>query len=170
VSKRIMLIDAYNVIHQISELQKLLDVSLEKARYALLQRCSLWLQHRRDITDFWVVFDGKTEFAHQNVHVQTSGIRAIFTNTTQTADEKIIEIIRYGSYTPAQYTVVSNDNFVINNSKSLGAKVISVQEFQQDARRKTASSSQDKGSVDEKSISQKDVKDINNWLSQELGL
>ena len=170
MSKRIMLVDAYNVIHQIPEFQKLLDISLEKARHALLQRCSLWLQHRRDITDFWVVFDGKTEFAHQNAHVQAFGIRVIFTKTIQTADEKIIEIIRYGSYTPAQYTVVSNDNFVINNSKSLGAKVISVQQFQHDARRKAVSGSKDNGSVDDKSISQKDAKEINNWLSQQLGL
>lgn len=165
-----MLIDAYNVIHQIPEFEKLLDVSLEKSRHALLQRCSLWLQHRRDITDFWVVFDGKTEFAHQNAHVQAPGIRAIFTTTTQTADEKIIEIIKYGSYSPAQYTVVSNDNFVINNTKSLGSKVISVQEFQGYSRRKAPSASQDKGSGDDKSISQKDAEEINNWLSQQLGL
>jgi len=170
MSKRIMLIDAYNVIHLIPCFADLLDVSLERARDALVHRCTMWKQSRRDITDFWIVFDGKSEFAGQSSGSTVSGVLSIFTITGQTADEKIIEIIEYGDYNAAQYTVVSNDNFVINNSKSLGAKVISVQQFQSEAFRVNVGTSSGVLQETDKKISSRDAKDINDWLSKELGL
>jgi predicted RNA-binding protein with PIN domain len=170
MSKRIMIIDAYNVIHLIPCFADMLDISLERARNALVHRCTLWKQNRRDITDFWIVFDGKSEFAGQSSESTVSGVLAIFTSTGQTADEKIIEIIEYGDYNGAQYTVVSNDNFVISNSKYLGAKVISVQQFQSEAFSINIGKSSGVLKETEKEISSRDAKDINDWLSHELGL
>jgi predicted RNA-binding protein with PIN domain len=167
MSKRIMLIDAYNVIHQIPFYSNCLDVSLERARNALIQHCIAWRHTRRDVTDFWIVFDGQTEFAGQSSGSHGNGVQSIFTKTSQTADDKILEIIKYGTCSAAQYTVVSNDNYVMSSSKSLGAKVISVQEFYQESQHKKG---KEVSVQDTKEISSKDAKDINKWLSDELGL
>ena len=55
-------------------------------------------------------------------------------------------------------------------TKSLGAKVISVQEFQTEAFHHQSGTSSGVRHENEKKISSRDAKDINNWLSQELGL
>ena len=122
-----LIIDGYNVIHAIPQLEEMLDESLEAARAGLVQFMSDFNKSRKDINRTYVVFDGKAELYDEEEHA-AAGIIVIYTRKGTDADKKIVDIIREAPE-PADITVVSNDNFVYNNSRALGARVKSVEEF-----------------------------------------
>lgn len=168
MSDRIMLIDAYNVIHQIAEFAEQLDISLERARESLIRRCETWRQRRRNISHFCLVFDGRSEFIGGE-GVYCRGVEVVFTRTGVTADEKILDIIRYGDYNSRQYVVVSNDNYVRDGARSLGAESMSVEEFESESV-KCSMRNREPQESDDKQLSNRDKTDINNWLKEQLGI
>ncbi|MCX5716499.1 MAG: NYN domain-containing protein [Candidatus Omnitrophica bacterium] len=122
-----LIVDAYNVIHAIPELEEMLDESLQAARLALVRLLSDFKNSRKDIERVYIVFDGKGDM-YDEQESAGSGITAFYTQKGKDADRKIMEIIK-DSKDPAGITVVSNDNFVYNNSRSLGARIKTVKEF-----------------------------------------
>jgi predicted RNA-binding protein with PIN domain len=124
---RTLIIDGYNVIHAIPRLEEMLDESLEAARAGLAQLASEFKDSRKDIERVCIVFDGKGEFSDEQESAG-SGVTAFYTQKGKDADRKIMEMIK-DSQDPADITVVSNDNFVHNNSRSLGARIKNVREF-----------------------------------------
>lgn len=128
-----LIIDGYNVIYAIPQIEELLDESLELARQALIRLVSEFKGARRDIEKVYVVFDGKADGFDEETTL-ASGISAVYTRSGKEADNKIIELIR-DSANPGFITVVSNDNFLYNNSRSLGARIMRVEEFQKALKR-----------------------------------
>jgi len=123
----ILIIDAYNVIYAMPELEELLNESLEAARIGLVRMLIELKEGRGDIERITVVFDGREEHADEEASV-APGIMAVYTHTHKEADRKIIEIIE-DSPNPAEITVISNDNYLYNNVRAHGARVKSVQQF-----------------------------------------
>lgn len=120
--KRIMILDAYNILHKLPAWKPALDVSLESAREQLLGYCRRWMSQRGDVWLFYVVFDGDSSVTAG----QTSagpGIRVVFSASGQAADDRILEILReFGER--FDYVVVSDDRYVKTKAKLLGAEVM----------------------------------------------
>ena len=121
------IIDGYNAIHAIPEIEDLLGESLEAARIGLVRLLVVFRDSRKDVDRIFVVFDGRSDGPDEEVAV-AEGITAIFTRSSKEADRKILDIIN-DSNQPESITVVSNDNFIHNNSRSLGARMKNVRDF-----------------------------------------
>ncbi len=127
MQKRIFIIDGYNVIHRVARLERHLQTSLERAREALLAYCRRWMQTRGDVWLFYVVFDGDSAVMSSQSS-SGSGIRVVYTQTGETADDRILEIVReFG--TGCTYTVVSDDRYVFGNAKRMSSDVMSADAF-----------------------------------------
>lgn len=123
-----LVIDGYNVIHAIPEIEELLDESLEAARIGLARFLIELKGSRGDIDKIFIVFDGKSQGLFHEETTVSPGITAIYTKDGQEADDKIIEIIKDAPH-PEFITVVSDDNFLYNNTRSLGGRVKTVREL-----------------------------------------
>ncbi len=120
------ILDAYNIIHKSPALARLLERSLQESRKALVHFCKTLLQLRGDIAKITLVFDGSSDVF--SGEAQAGSVEVIYTATGEDADDRILEYLRH--LPPrARGTVVSDDNYVCNNSKALFAKVMSVADF-----------------------------------------
>jgi len=153
-----LIIDGYNAIYAIPQIERHLDKSLEDARKALLCFLAAWQKERKHKRKICIVFDGKDGFYHPDAAI--GGIRSIFTNTRKKADDRIISIIR-NAENPGKITVISNDNNVTNNCRAHGAKVEPVR-FLLPVKRKNEGSEKS-----EKRLDAAAVRDINAWLKKE---
>jgi len=130
----ILIIDAYNVIHAVPVFESKLDRSLHASREYLTSVCRTYQAERGDVEKIILVFDGSTEVAWAR-NQRVAGIEAVYTETGEDADDRIIEILRVRRPNEP-VVVVSNDNYVCNNSRALGAKVISSADFYASVTRK----------------------------------
>jgi len=124
---RTFIIDGYNVIYAIGEIEELLDESLEAARIGLTRLLLEFKGSRKDVGEVIMVFDGKSE-GFDEESVVGPGLKSVYTRKGKEADDKILSIIK-ASPNPEDITVVSNDNFLYNNTRSLGARIMTVEEF-----------------------------------------
>lgn len=129
----IYILDAYNVIHKIKKLESALDRDLRTAREALSALCRALLESRGGISQIILVFDGRSEF-RDLPQAEPPGIRFIFSETDEDADERIVRILEelpHGS----RACVVSDDNFVRNHARAYSSDVMSAAEFEALTRR-----------------------------------
>lgn len=125
-----LLLDGYNVVHQIPEIEKKISQNLEAARNTLIEICFNLSRKRADIEKLIIVFDSKrSPLDFYPVQPSISKVAIIFSEPNQSADDKILEILQDASQ-PRSFVVVSNDTYIINNVRAYGAKIISVQEFE----------------------------------------
>ncbi len=122
-----VVLDGYNVIHALPELERQLDRSLEAARAALMSLCAAYKARRGDITQLYVVFDGREEHGGGLVE-HPRGVTVLFSRKPEDADERILRLIRAAGRR-GRFVVVSNDNEIANNARALGAQVISAAQF-----------------------------------------
>ncbi len=127
MQKQIMILDGYNLLHKLPHWAKQLDVSLEQGREALLGYCRRWMSTRGDVWLFCVVFDGDSSVSG-GLRTAGSGIRVFFSRSGQTADDRLLAIV--DEFGPAfAYTVVSDDRYVQEKARLLGASVMSCERF-----------------------------------------
>ena len=113
----ILILDGYNVAHQLPPIREALKQSLEKGREALENHLVNWKKLRNFSGPITIVYDG-----HQAASVKRHGIDCLFTRSREEADDQIIKMIRaHGN--PGDAVVVSEDNKVSNSCRSLGARV-----------------------------------------------
>ena len=124
----IYILDAYNVIHKIPALERLLDQDLRAARDGLVSLCARVLSQRADLSQMILVFDGKSAYRDLPQSAPPK-IKIVFSETHEKADEKIVKILE-GLSREGNKGVVSDDNFVRNHAKAYTARVISVAEFE----------------------------------------
>jgi predicted RNA-binding protein with PIN domain len=155
-----LLLDGYNVIHKIPQLQSHLNHSLEDARQALASFMITWARTHHNKASISIVFDGRDGIINNSQSL--CGIKCIYTKTKQEADDKIISIVR-NSQNKKDITVISDDNYVINNCKAHGATVRPTQYLLQE--HKTASNTES-----EKLIDDKTANEITDMLRKEYGL
>ena len=122
-----IVLDGYNVIHGVPELERKLDQSLEAAREALLTFCQAYRARRGDVQQLYVVFDGNDAYAGGPI-VDRGGVTVLFTRSQEEADDRILRLIK-DDHARSRFVIVSNDNYVFNNARAHGARVISVSEF-----------------------------------------
>lgn len=125
--KRIMILDAYNILHRLPAWKPLLEVSLEGARETLLNYCRRWMMQRGDVWLFVVVFDGDSSVAGGHSSAGP-GVRVVYSPSGQAADDRILEILReFGER--FDYVVVSDDRYVTGKAVQLGAAVMTSSAF-----------------------------------------
>jgi predicted RNA-binding protein with PIN domain len=120
------LIDGYNLLHQLPELRRQLEYSLEDSRQGLLIRLSAFASMKS--TDVCVVFDGSGEFHSHDV--KWRGVRIIFSKPPQKADpliKKMISDRKKGE----ELIVVTSDREIENYARLCGVKVESSVNFAQ---------------------------------------
>ncbi|RDB31162.1 NYN domain-containing protein [Candidatus Similichlamydia laticola] len=74
-----------------------------------------------------VVFDGGPE-NDQLIHIQFEQIKIIYTESRQSADEHLLEILSFRRTTPS--TLVSSDGDLIHAARKLGAKICHPDDFE----------------------------------------
>jgi predicted RNA-binding protein with PIN domain len=155
-----IILDGYNIIHKIPQLQSHLNHGLEDARQALASFMITWARTHHNKTSISIIFDGRDGIISSSQSL--CGIKCIYTKTKQEADDKIISIVR-NSQNKQDITVISGDNYVTNSCKAHGATVRPAQYLLQE--HKTASSTES-----EKLIDDKTANEITDMLRKEYGL
>lgn len=122
-----MILDAYNILHRLPRWQPLLDVSLEHAREALLNYCCRWMANRGDVWLFVAVFDGDSGVTASHSSAGP-GVRVVYSATGESADDRILSILNEFGHA-FDYTVVSDDRYVKDRARFLGADLMSARAF-----------------------------------------
>jgi len=156
---KLLILDGYNVIHKIPQVAAQLNTSLEQARLSLSNFILTWKKQHAYNGNICIVFDGKDGSISNSQSL--SGIKCVYTNTKQEADDRIISMVK-NSQNSKTITVVSNDNYVTNNCKAHGAVVKAVQFLLQPSK--------SRASQPDKNIDPATKKDINDYLRKEWGL
>ena len=119
-SRKILLIDGYNVIHRLPELGRALDGGLASAQDRLVLEISNW---RRTHAGFecLIVFDGNPPPG--GGPQGGAGIRCLFSRTPGGGDAVLVGYVRDYHGRKSDITVVSDDNYVRNNCRAHGAAV-----------------------------------------------
>ncbi|MCX5667468.1 MAG: NYN domain-containing protein [Candidatus Omnitrophica bacterium] len=120
---KVLIVDGYNAIHKIPEVDDLLDESLEDARNAMTDLAREYQRRHGGIAEVHVVFDGKTECRD----FSPGRPDQVFSKTGE-GDRSIIRLAqdKSGKF---HVIVVSDDNRVGNSCRAAGATVISVKKF-----------------------------------------
>ena len=115
------IVDGYNVIKQVTFLT---GKKLRTGREGLIKFIERYRPHGSKRNDVTLVFDGKAEISSPKVD---SEVKVIFSRN-ESADDKIKRMVeRAGN--PRSIVVVSDDKQIIFYCRSLGARVLSVKEF-----------------------------------------
>lgn len=122
-----LILDGYNVINKIPELERNLGRNLRTAREALIDY--LADRSRRWSHDFKVivVFDARKVLPDRMPLQVRKGITIAFTEPPHDADEVIIQKLRQAKQ--KSITVVSDDNKIANHVRAFGGKLLKVREF-----------------------------------------
>jgi predicted RNA-binding protein with PIN domain len=118
---RVLLVDGYNVIHRVPELEASLSDGLQNARNRLAVRISAWAREHADV-ECVIVFDGDFQYSGGRDQ-RLAGIRCLFSLSSHGGDDEIIRFVRDYKGRKSDITVVSDDNKVGNNCRAHGASV-----------------------------------------------
>lgn len=128
-----LIVDGYNAIHKIPEIDDLMDSSLKEAREAITDLAGDYKRRDGGIAEVHVVFDGKDEYRGLYYNKPNQ----VFSKTGE-GDRKIIRLAQDKSE-KFHVIVVSDDNRVGNSCRAAGATVISVANFLSFAAKKSGS-------------------------------
>lgn len=120
-AQRLLLVDGYNAIHRLPDLEGSLDGGLQNARNQLALRVSRWAREHAGV-ECVIVFDGRFELSGGREQ-RIAGIRCLFSLEPHGGDDEVIRFVRGHKGRKADITVVSDDNKVGNNCRALGAVV-----------------------------------------------
>jgi predicted RNA-binding protein with PIN domain len=160
----IVVIDGYNVIRRISSLNNIFERSITASREGLLHYCVRWKSGRNDIGQVLVVFDGDSSVGGSEEGFRP-GVRSCFTKSGEEADSRIGAFVADGD--AARMIVVSDDGEVARKARVEGARVMAVSEFY---RPVPSAAMPPPASGDERDLSPGEARDIDEWLTRELGL
>jgi len=163
---KVLILDAYNVIHAIPELERMLDRSLEAAREALIARCRVLCQARGDIGEIHLIFDG-SQAEEAPALRRGAGVSVWFTPKKEEADERILRMIKQAE-AHAQFVIVSNDTYVFNNSRAHGAQVMSSAAFQEWLKPGPGRKKESRIAGETKTLSGRQAREINEAYLKDL--
>ncbi|OGV62129.1 MAG: hypothetical protein A2498_07905 [Lentisphaerae bacterium RIFOXYC12_FULL_60_16] len=127
-TNRILLVDAYNVIHRIPALRRALGKNLLAARTALVRRCADWMAGRGDFLKCTLVFDGDSSVMEPGAG-GAPGVNVVFTRSGETADQRMMAWLQ--AHQPGMvYQVVSDDREVTDCARRERADVWTVRQFE----------------------------------------
>jgi len=123
-----LIVDGYNVVHAWPGLKRLLGVSLEAARDALVERMSVYsLVTGTQVT---VVFDAHRTAARNNAEEEKDGVKVVFTRKGHSADHAIERIAYQAAEAGDMITVATSDRFQRDLVHGTGGAVISSTELE----------------------------------------
>lgn len=159
--EKIIVIDGYNFIQRTPRFKVELDESLEAARNALIAAVRGYRRVKRTFDRAIVVFDSRQEtVCPDSLGYYEAAVRVIFSRPDKQADDVIASIIRENSKT-SRITVVSDDNYVINKSRSYSCDIMSCRDFLEQLYPRQARNTHTRR---EKDLSGEDMEDINRHL------
>jgi predicted RNA-binding protein with PIN domain len=119
-----IIIDAYNLIHRVSDLRRFLNQSLEEAREQLLRKLVLFRKDKK--IKITCVFDGNN--VSQPSNETRWGIQIHFSVPPRKADE-VIKILIQRKRNPQNVTVISSDNEILGFARNSRAQIMTSEEF-----------------------------------------
>ncbi|MFH1228646.1 MAG: NYN domain-containing protein [Planctomycetota bacterium] len=121
-----LIIDGYNLIFSETSATDKNPDSLEKARLNLIRRIKEHNHKRKE--HIVIVFDGKSESDYPEKIREDNQIEIIFSQSGQSADEVILNIISASAY-PKTIELISSDRELTESAKKIGAKTCSAANF-----------------------------------------
>ena len=160
---RYLIIDGYNAIHKIRELDAKKDESLEAARLHFINMLLDFMSRKNMFDKVYIVFDSKEQALGVRRH-EYGQIEALYTTSDKDADGVIVDLLRKAS-PKDKVSVSSDDNFVRNHAKVYGSDILSIKELENIImlKRKGARSK-----IEEKEV--KGAREINEELKKHWGL
>jgi len=121
---RALVVDGYNAIYKVAYLRKIMDKDLREARDEITSLAKEYQRKQGGIDKVYVVFDGKNLYRNKSFEISPNHV---FSRT----GEGDLEVIRVVKRLSKKYhvEVITNDNFVRNNSRAYNATVTGVAEF-----------------------------------------
>lgn len=165
-SRRVLLVDGYNVVNRVPELRTSLDGGLQNARNRLALQVSTWSREHPGVEPV-IVFDGRFQLSGGREQ-RIAGIRCIFSLTAHGGDDELIRFVREAKGRASDITVVSDDNNVGNNCRALGAAVRSAGFLM--LRKARPPRSGGKAPADRKGLDAKAAAEIDAELKKKFGL
>ena len=161
---RSLIIDGYNAIHKIEQLESKRDAGLEIARLYFIKMLQDFMSQKNIFDKIFIVFDGKEK--EPGIRRQSYGrIEVLFTTYDKDADSAIVDLLRDAS--PGdKISVASDDNFVRNHAKGFGRDTLSINELKEIVLKKKNF----KSKIKDKDLKSDKIKDINEELKKYWGL
>jgi len=162
---RYLIIDGYNAISKIKELEAKKDISLEASRMYFIKVLLDFMSRKRMFDKIFIVFDSKEK--ELGIRRDSYGnVEALFTTDDRDADSVIVDILRNAS-NEDRISVSSDDNFIRNHARVYSSDVISISELKNIIilKKKTPRSK-----IREKELRGDKVEDINEELKKHWGL
>lgn len=152
-----LIVDGYNIIYAIPEIENELNRDLISARKALESALRRYQIGERSIRRIYVIYDGKGESGHD---IEDLGmVKNIYTPRGVSADVEIVNMLKNAERLN-KTAVLSRDNFVINHTRAMGANVLSVGSFAKKIAGKRRSFGAVQLSEDEKASINQELKKI----------
>lgn len=161
---RYLIIDGYNAISKIPELEAKKDNSLEAARLSFIKMLKDFMAQKDIFDKIFVVFDSKERELGIRRH-SYGNVEVLFTTIDKDADSVIVDMLRKASGKD-NISVSSDDNFVRNHAKGFGRDVISIKELKGIMLKKKGF----RRKIKEKDLEGDRIKDINEELKRHWGL
>ena len=162
---RYLIIDGYNAISKIEELDAKKDISLEASRMFFIKMLMEFMDRKRMFDKIFVVFDSKDKELGVRKY-SYGGVETLFTTNDRSADGVIVELLKDSS-PEDKISVCSDDNFLRNHARAFGRDAVSIQELKEIIiLKKKIVRSKIKG----KGLDGNKIKDINEELKTHWGL
>ncbi len=156
-----LIIDGYNAINKIKELEDKKDISLEVSRLHFIKILMDFISQKRVFDKIFIVFDSKEK--ELGVRREAYGnIEAVYGTYDKDADSVIVDMLRAASNSD-HIKVASDDNFVRNHARVYGRDAISIKELKNIIMLKKR---EPKGKIEEKALEGHKVKNINDELKK----
>lgn len=156
-----LIIDGYNAINKIKELEAKKDISLEVSRLHFIRMLMDFMSQKRMFDKVFIVFDSKDKEPGVR-HEAYGSIEVVYGTYDKDADNVIVDMLR-ASPSSDQIKVASDDNFVRNHARVYGRDVISIKELKNIIMLKKGKS---KSKIEEKELEGYKVKNINDELKK----
>jgi len=158
---RYLIIDGYNAISKIGELEAQKDSSLEDARTAFIRILKDFMAQKNLFEKIFVIFDSKERALGVRRHLYGK-VEVLFTTEHKDADSVIVDMLRNASGED-KISVASDDNFVRNHARVYGCDVISIRQLRDKIiLKKPALGSR----IHERGLHPDKIKDINEELKK----
>ena len=119
-----LVVDGYNAIYKIAHLKNLMSESLYNARKEITRLAKEYQRKRGGIKEAYVIFDGQDRY---RVPPFIPASNQVFSRTGE-GDREVVRMVRRLAE-KYDVVVVTDDNFVRNNSRAYNATIIGVGEF-----------------------------------------
>ena len=155
-----LVVDGYNAIHKIPYLRAMADrEELLKARSEITALAFKYKRKRGGIDKICVVFDGNDMY--RNAAFKTPENQAF--SKTGYGDQKVISTVAKFSE-KYHVEVVSDDNYIINNSRAYKATIVKISDFFNFINKKSQSK------INEDKVLPKNISKINSELKKAWNL